>query len=559
MDTLVAPHLCLAAATAVLLLLSATADAAVATPPDFIIVGGGTAGCTLASRLCTGLMHSNILILERGAFRNATDEFLVRSPRQTPVAWSTLSLTTVWASAPAPGLGGRPVTLRTGATLGGSSSINAAQWAEPVGDEAADWGVAGLDAPAARRAYARASQTVGAAVPPPDLRYSYGDEWLAAARRAGLPTVDDVTGAPPQRGAWLNRLAVSPSGRRVDACAAYVAPVLWAGCAGRLRVRTGVTVSAVRLERGAAGADGRRPLRATGVDVISSAEGPAGRPHTLRARRAVLLAAGPFGTPQLLLLSGIGRPAALRSAGVVPRVDLPVGEGATTRSFTGVGGEYSGVPLARVNNETLLTSAVSRRDWEYRRGGVLAQAAFMGLGRLTTGVGAYISTTFSSIGGPPGTPVFSSSCHVNPESRGRLVLADRSVFTPPTVHTGLFEAAADMVTAVACVRHLRRVVRAFAPSFGMAETAPGADAALGVDWVRATSDFAGHYVGGAAVGRVLDATLRVKGVAGLYVIDASAIPTMPRSAGPMSSVYMLAEHAATEMIRRYSDGEGGWK
>jgi len=89
----------------------------------------------------------------------------------------------------------------------------------------------------------------------------------------------------------------------------------------------------------------------------------------------------------------------------------------------------------------------------------------------------------------------------------------------------------------------------------MAETAPGADAAVDAGWVRATSDVAGHYVGGAAVGRVLDGALRVRGVDDLYVVDASAIPTMPRSAGPMSSVHLLAEHAAEGLARRYR-GEG---
>jgi len=550
----------IAAAAAVLLFVSAVAPQAAATTPDFIIVGGGTSGCTLAARLCAGLPAARIVVLERGPARNATEEFAVRSPRQTAAAWAVPSITTAWASAPAAGTGGRPSVLLTAATLGGSSSINAAQWSEPVGPDAAGWGVNGLDADAARAAYARAASTLGVARPPPPLRYAYGDAWLAAARRAGLPTVADETGRQAVRGAWLNRLAVTPSGRRVDACTAYVAPALRGACAERLTVRTGVTVTAVRLEGGTRDAgsdkDDGEPTRATGVEIVATKDGPAGRPRTLRARRAVLLAAGPYGTPQLLLLSGVGRPADLTAAGVTPRVDLPVGQGGVMRPMVGVNGEYAGVPLAAVNNATLLGSAAARAAWAAGRGGVLGMASTMGIGRVASGRGAYLIASFTTLARPPGTPDYTSVCMINPASRGRLSLADASVWTPPTVTTGMLDEAADVATAVTCVRRLRRVLRAFAPAFGMKETVPGDTVDIDEAVVRASAISGLHYVGTAAVGRVLDGDLGVKGVDGLYAIDASAIPSMPTSAGPMSSVYMLAEHAAERLIRRYWGGCG---
>jgi len=554
------PRFSIAAAAAVFLSVLAMALQATATIPDFIIVGGGTSGCTLAARLCVGLPAARIIVLERGPSRNATEEFKVRSPRQVAAALATPSIATAWASAPSAGAGGRPLVLLTAATLGGSSSINAAQWSEPVGADAAGWGVDGLDADTARAAYARAASTLGVARPPPPLRYAYGDAWLAAARRAGLPTVADETGRQARRGAWLNRLAVTPSGRRVDACTAYVAPALRGACAGRLTVRTGVTVTAVRLEGGTrnAGADkgDGGPTRATGVEVVATKDGPAGRPRTLRARRAVISAAGPYGTPQLLLLSGIGRPADLSVAGVTPRVDLPVGQGAVLRPMVGVSGEYTGVPLAAVNNATELGSAAARAAWAAGRGGVLGMASTMGIGRVATGRGAYIIASFTSLVRPPGTPDYTSVCMINPASRGRLSLADGSAWTPPTVTTGMLDEAADVATAVACVRRLRRVLRAFAPGFGMKETVPGGGVDVDEAVVRATAISGLHYVGTAAVGRVLDGDLGVKGVDGLYVVDASAIPSMPRSAGPMSSVYMLAEHTAERLIRRYRRGCG---
>ena len=176
-----------------------------------------------------------------------------------------------------------PATLLTGSTLGGLSAINAAHWTELVDDGAVGWGVAGLDAAAARRAYARAARTVGAARPAGGLRSAYGDDWLAASARAGLLTVMDETGSQAKQGVWLHLLAVSRAGHCVDACAAFVAPALRGACAGRLHVRTGVTVTAVRLANG----DGRRP-RASAVDVVETKPGPAGWPRTLHSRVAVI-------------------------------------------------------------------------------------------------------------------------------------------------------------------------------------------------------------------------------------------------------------------------------
>jgi len=105
------------AAVLSLRLLAATlllASPAAAAAPDFILIGDGTAGCTLAARLCTALAAARLVVLERGRTRKATDEWLVRSPRQATVAWTTPSLPTAWASAPGAYLGRRSRQLRMG-------------------------------------------------------------------------------------------------------------------------------------------------------------------------------------------------------------------------------------------------------------------------------------------------------------------------------------------------------------------------------------------------------------------------------------------------------------
>lgn len=551
----------LAAAVTTALLVAATH----ASPPpdaDVIIIGGGTAGCVLAARLCAALPRVRVLLLERGAPRNATEELLVRSPRLVAGSWATPSVAAAFPSAANAGLRGRPVALVTGATLGGSSAVNAAQWSEPADDGAgaAAWGVAHLTATAAARAYARAAATLGVRVPPRGLRHEYLADWVAAAAAAGLPRVTDAGGGAPQprRGVWLQRLAIDGRGRRVDAGRAYVAPAARGACARNLVVRQGVTVARVVLAPRHGRGGGRRGglVGVVGVEVVPTASAGDGRPPrttTLRARLGVITAAGPYGSAPLLLRSGIGRPQALRSAGVRPVVDLPVGEGLLARSVGRVVGAYDGVPLAAVNNATLLADPATLRRWRAGRGGPLGAALSVGLGRVTTGEGAYFPAGFAS--SVPGKPDYNSGCLANPTSRGRLSLpagaAATDPLTPPRVETNLLGNRRDVATLLACMRKLQAVVGGFRPAFGMTETVPGADTRLTEELVRRTATSGAHLVGGCSVGRVLEATLRVKGVGNLWVVDASALPAMPRSAGPMASVYMLAEHASEAFIRQF--------
>jgi len=556
------------AATALLLMLAACAALpAAATPPtsDFVIVGGGTAGCTLAARLCTALPRARVVLLERGAPRNGTEEFLVRAARLTTATWPEPTLSEIILSAPARGLGGRTVRLLAGTTLGGSSAINFGQWTTPPAAEVAAWGVTGLTASTAGAYYARAAAALGVAVPPPPLRQVYTEEWLDAAGAAGLPRVDEAAPGPtPRRGAWIHRIAVDPAGRRVDACAGYVAPALAGACADNLELVQGVTVTKVLLEtrRGRRHGGGRHQPVAVGVQYVASADRAAGRAAattTLRARRAVISAAGPYGSPKLLLLSGIGPPAALRAAGVTPTVTLPaVGARMQTRPFAQATATYSGVPLAPANNATLLADPATVEQWRAGRGGVLGVAAAAALGRQTDGLGTYIEAMFTPWRSAPGRREYVSTCLSNPSATGRLTLDGADPFAQPVVQTNLLGGgAAEVSTVVACLRRLRAITRSFPPAWGMREVEPPASRRIDEALVRATTVSGQHMVGGCAVGAVLDGRLRVRGVARLHVVDASAIPSMTSSAGPMASVYMLAEWAADRLAARYGAGLRG--
>lgn len=111
-----------------------TAVAADSTDPssaDYVIVGGGTAGCVLAARLCTAMPGRTVTLLERGAARPPASELRVRAMRHAFTAWKDPALTQTWLSQPNPGLDGREVTVLTGQTLGGSSAIAGGQWTKP--------------------------------------------------------------------------------------------------------------------------------------------------------------------------------------------------------------------------------------------------------------------------------------------------------------------------------------------------------------------------------------------------------------------------------------------
>jgi len=204
-------------------------------------------------------------------------------PRSHTVAWATPSLTTAWASARGTYLGSRSFQLRTGTTLGGSSAIHGRQWTEPLVANTAGWGAVSPDAPAARRATAAAVRALGVAPTPAGLRHKDLGAWLALSQQAGLPKAINTTGRHVAAGAWRHRLAVSRSGRPIDACTAVVALALRGAYGGRPTVRSGVTVTAMRLAaaRGAEAA----PTTRTG-EAMACQTGRAGwPPRPLPARR----------------------------------------------------------------------------------------------------------------------------------------------------------------------------------------------------------------------------------------------------------------------------------
>lgn len=519
-------------------------------PPDLLIIGAGTSGCALAARLCVALPTQNITLLERASPRNSAANFLVRSPRQMWLAWESSSVVEPIRSLPSSGLLGRTVPVFTGATLGGSSAINGMQWVVPRDGSVETWGIHNLTTNSARRYYQRAFRTVGFAAQIPPLRQRHVDAFLGAARRAGYDTGNKDPIDPSEAFDFFeNRMAIDLAGVRRDSCTAYLSPVLNTKCAHNLRLVQGASVTRLLLSRES------RP-RATGVEYTVS--GPsAGERRTRKFRVAaggeVIVTAGPFGSPKLLQLSGIGPRDVLQKAGIPLRVALPVGTRTVARPFAALSSEIR-APLEPSNNSTLLNDPAQRALWDAGRGSVLGRSSFIANGRDRAD--AYLTGTGSFFPELVDRSIVSASCNSNVAlSRGFVRVTTRNASAPLEVQTALLQKRADFLRMQRCLLRLRGLHEQLPRRFNAKWTDPS-DGRITERWIRDNAGWAGHMVGGCAVGEVLTDRLRVKGVRGLRVVDSSSLRNMPESAGPMSSTYMLAEFMAEVIGKEIKEGSG---
>ncbi|MCW2913929.1 MAG: Choline dehydrogenase [Actinomycetia bacterium] len=536
---------------------------------DYVIVGAGSAGCVLAARLSED-PDVRVLLLEAGPPDDALEI-------RMPVGFTGLFKSRYdWGfeTTPQEHAHGRRVYWAQGKTLGGSSSTNAMiyircnpydfdTWRDVHGCEG--WGYADVLPYFKKAEDQQRGESVfhgsGGPLRVEDLRYKHPlvRAWVEAARTTGLAANHDFNGSI-QDGVGFYQVT-QRRGRRWSAADAYLRPALRGsagrdeqrGSAGRdehhrpgnLTVRTDALVTKVVVESG----------RAAGVRYRHN-----GAERTARAEREVILSGGAINSPQLLMLSGIGPADHLREHGIDVLVDAPVGEGlqdhpnlAMMWHTPGTKGLWEGMTRANValwqtlGRGPLSSNLAEGGGFVRSRDGLPApdlQYHVVAAPFVRQGLGQPTIRTVSVLI----TPLVMAS-------RGRVTLRSADPRWKPVMDPAYLSERADVDLFVHGVRQSREIAAQQPLARLIAgESAPGeqltGDAELR-EWIRANSGAAYHPTSTCAMGgaetAVCDPELRVRGVGGLRVVDASVLPEVPRGDTNAPTI-MLAERAA-DLIR----------
>ncbi len=526
---------------------------------DYIVVGAGSAGCVLANRLTESGRH-RVLVLEAGG---SDASFWVRMPIGYGKTYYDPRFNWKFMTEPVPGLAGRPSYWPRGKLLGGSSSINAMVYIRGQHADFDDWAALGNPGwgwedvgPVFRRmenTAAGADEWRGAGGPldVADVRaqvHPLCETWLAACEAAGLARNPDFNGAG-QEGVGIYQITTR-RGVRASAATAYLRPAMRRG---NLKVETRAQVTRVRFEgRRAVGVDYRRG----GVEVSATARGE------------VILAAGAVMSPVILQLSGVGDAGLLIRHGVAVVHDLDA-VGRNLQDHVGIDYLYrSRVPT--LNDVLRPWAGRARVGGRYllRRDGPLSLSVNQGGGFFRTrpelarpNMQLYFSPVSYLRAVPgrrqlmtpdpfPGMLLGLSNCR--PTSRGWLAIRSPDPFEPPEIQPNYLDTEADLAEMVAGVRFLRRLAATRPLADVVAgELTPGVEvegeAALVAD-LRARAGTLFHPSGTCAMGpdpasAVVDARLRVHGLEGLRVIDASVFPRVT-SGNTNAPAIMVAERGA---------------
>jgi len=526
---------------------------------DYIIVGAGSAGCVLANRLSEDGRHT-VLLLEAGG-RDSNP--LIRVPMVSGLIYFWKSINWNYVTTPQPRLDGRVLSWPRGKVLGGSSSINGmmymrghrADYDRWAGQGLPGWGYADI-LPYFKRSEGHLERPADAfhgTDGPLAVIKARGEnplyrEFLAAGAAEGFVANDDFNGAD-QEGLGLYDFNIR-NGRRESTATAFLRP---AAARQNLTVWTRALAARIEIENG----------RATGLTVLR-----AGKPVSVAAKREIILSGGAINSPQLLQLSGIGDPEALKKAGVTPRVESrDVGRNLQ---------DHLGVYLKYRCKEPITLYSMFRPDRAIAAG---LRALLLGSGPATSiplEAGGFLKTrpdldipdihiTFvpglnleTTRAGQGQHGYLINFYQLRPESRGEVAIQSADPAAAPIIEPNYLDAEADR----RCMRDGVRLAWRIGASPALARHDAGAISPVDADlrddaaidaWVRAGANTIFHPVGTCRMGgddrAVVDGELKVRGVLGLRVADASVMPAIV-GGNTSAPTMMIAEKAADMILGR---------
>lgn len=519
---------------------------------DYVILGGGTAGCVLANRLTVDPSVSVLMIEAGGSAR----DLRVEVPLFLPYLLGRPKFDWGWTTVPEPHLDGRVVALPRGRLLGGSSAINGMLYVRGHALDYDGWAQAGnqgwswadvlpyfmrseAEEGPARHGHGRNGEW---RISDPGVRWPALDAYLEAARQAGIRRTEDYNSGDNEGVAYF-RATVS-NGRRQTAEKAFLRPAVHRP---NLTVWTRSDVLRLTLE-------GRR---VTGAMIRRE-----GREMSVSAGREVLLCAGAYASPLVLERSGIGQPERVKALGIDPVHELSgVGENLQDHWQIRI--------LHKLHNTRTLNDSVNnlaRRilmgtNYFLLRGGpmtappaLLAAFAKTRPGLAAPDIQIHVSAaSYDRVGGPmdPFSGITSSACLLRPESRGHVHATTADPNAQPEILHNFLATEGDRDAAVRSIELVRGIMGQEAMArFTPEETAPGAKVATRDEllaYARGALSTTFHPVGTCRMGHddmaVVTPDLVTRGLEGLRIVDASIMPTIP-SGNTQAPVVMIAEKAA---------------